>query len=241
MKNLIKHFDFQNQDALDTTYWTIATGGKWANNELQIYTDKKTNLLFENGLVIKATYINNKYYSARIHTKEKFSLKYGRLEITFKVPKGKGTWPAIWMMPVHNEYGRWPKSGEIDIMEHTANKLDEPFFCLHTEKYNHTGTEAYKKVKNIPGFSDEFNKIVLDWEEDKITYILNDEHIATYTRGMNGLDSTHKGWPFDQEFYLIINLAIGGTFGGKVDNKCFPQEFIIKDIKIFSKGVKDHG
>jgi beta-glucanase (GH16 family) len=238
---LIKHFDFENQNELDLKYWTIATGSKWANKELQIYTDNKNNLFFENGLLIQATYENNKYYSARLHTKNKFSIKYGRIEIIFKVPKGKGTWPAIWMMPVNNEYGVWPKSGEIDIIEHSGNRLDKPFFCLHTEKYNHTGKEKYKLEKHIPGFSDDFNKITLDWGKDKITYFLNDEHLVTYRKGMDGLDNSYKGWPFDKEFYLLINLAIGGTFGGTVDDNCFPQKYIIKDIKIFSEGVKNHG
>lgn len=241
MMKLIKHFDFSNQSALDKDYWTIATGDKWSNNELQIYTDNKNNVFFENGLVIKATHENNKYFSGRIHTKHKFSFRYGKIEVTFKVPKGKGTWPAIWMMPVDNEYGRWPRSGEIDIMEHSGNRLDKPFFCLHTEKYNHTGKEKYKLEKIIPNFSGDFNKIILEWDEDRITYILNDKHLVTYTKGMDGLDSSYKGWPFDKEFYLIINLAIGGTFGGPVDNTCFPQEYIIKDIKIFSKGENEHG
>lgn len=238
MMKLIKHFDFSNQNEIDLNDWTIAVGNKWANRELQIYTDSADNIFFNNGLVIRATFDGEKYYSGRIHTKNKFRFKYGRVEVVFKVPKGKGTWPAIWMMPVENSYGGWPKSGEIDIMEHSGNKLDQPFFCLHTEKYNHTSNELYKLQKHIPDFSADFNKITLDWEEDKITYTLNDRHLVTYSKGMDGLDNTNKGWPFDKEFYLIINLAIGGTFGGKVDNDCFPQDYIIKDIKIFSKGVK---
>lgn len=241
MMKLIKHFDFTKQNELDKNYWSIATGDKWANNELQIYTNNKNNLFFENAFVIRATKENDKYYSARVHTKHKFSIKYGRVEAVFKVPKGKGMWPAIWMMPENNEYGHWPKSGEIDIMEHSGNRLDKPFFCLHTEKYNHTNKEVYKYEKTIKGFSNGFQKVTLDWDENKICYSLNDKHLVTYEKGKNELDTTYKGWPFDKEFYLIINLAVGGTFGGPVDDDCFPQDYVIKEIKVYSKGVEEHG
>lgn len=238
---LLKHFDFLNQEELDFNDWSIVTGDKWHNNEMQIYTNHTINVKFENGLVIQATKNDKNYFSGRLSTKGKFSFKYGRLEAIFKVPKGRGTWPAIWMMPVDNKYGDWPKSGEIDIMEHTGNKLDNPFFCLHTEKYNHTTKEEYHKEIEIDNFSDSFQKITLDWEKDKITYLLNDEHIVTYNKGQNGLDENHEGWPFDQEFYLILNLAIGGTFGGEIDDNMFPQKFIIRDIKVYSKGEKENG
>ncbi len=232
---LIKHFDFSNIDQLNRNEWTVAVGKKWSNNEVQEYVDDEEHLYFDkdNGLTIKATYKNNQVKSTRIHTKDKFYFKHGKIDIIAKVPSGKGTWPALWMMPQEARYGGWPRSGEIDIMEHVGNEPNKIYTCIHTEAYNHRLDEQYYKVyfgKNIP---DQFHKYSLLWEENKITYFLNDEIITTYQRGEEGKDTSHKGWPFNEDFYLIINLAIGGTLGGEVDYTCFPQTFCVKDIKIY--------
>lgn len=230
---LIKHFDFSNESSLDLTDWNIQVGEKWANNELQHYVDKKENLYFDDGLVIQGTHTDGVYESARINTKNKVTMKYGKIELIFKVPKGKGTWPALWMMPNENKFGHWPKSGEIDLMEHVGRELDEVFFCLHTEDYNHSkGTDYYKKIY-YKGFSDDFQKVTMEWSNTNIKYLLNDVEIVNYIKGADGKNSKTSGWPFDEEFYLLINLAIGGKFGGPVDNDIFPEKFIIKDVKIY--------
>jgi len=231
--------DFTKETTLNTEIWNIAVGEKWANNELQRYTDKNKNLyLSDEGLVIQATKENGIYESARIHTKDKFFFKYGRGEIIAKVPSGKGTWPAIWMMPQFSEYGRWPRSGEIDIMEHTGNKKDMLYLCIHTEAYNHTRKDQYFYTVQKDNIADEFHRFGFEWTEDSITYYIDGEKEHTYHRGEEGKVSSHKGWPFDQPFYLILNLAIGGTLGGQVDPNCFPQQFIIKSINIEEKEAK---
>lgn len=230
---LIKHYDFSNQKNLNRDDFNVKVGEKWHNFELQHYIDSEETLFFDDGLVIKAIKKNGHYKSARIDTKGKFSFKYGKVEAIFKVPKGKGTWPAIWLYPVENKYGFWPKSGEIDIMEHVGRDLDKVFCCLHSELYNHKEGSEYFDEKKVEGFSDDFQKITLVWDEKKISYLLNDEEIATYHKGQDGRDTSPKGWPFDEEFFLIINMAIGGKFGGEVDDSIFPQEFIVKDIKIY--------
>jgi len=230
---LYKHFDFTNDTNLDTNYWNVAVGDKWSNAELQRYVDSKENLYFDNGLVIKATLKDGKYDSSRINTKGKFSIKYGKIDIIAKLPKGVGTWPALWLMPVENKFGHWPRSGEIDLMEHVGRDLDTLFFCLHTEDYNHTKDTDYKKVIHIPGLTDDFHKFGLEWKEGSITYFLDDKEMVKYTKGEDGKTTSPSGWPFDEHFYLIINLAIGGKFGGEVDPSCLPQEFIVKDIKIY--------
>lgn len=229
---LIKHYDFTTLTKLDKDF-TIATGDKWANNEQQIYTDHPNNIFFDNGLVLKATKENDIIKSARIHTKNNFSFLYGRIDIIAKVPKGKGTWPALWMMPQEDRYGHWPKSGEIDIMEHCGNDLNELFLCIHTEAYNHTREEQYYKTIHVDDLTDRFHKYSLLWEKNRITYLLNDKVITSYVKGEDGKDSSNKGWPFNHPYYLIMNLAIGGSFGGAVDHTMFPQEFIIKDVKIY--------
>ena len=234
---LIKHYDFTNDKEINREEWNISVGEKWANNEAQQYVDSINNLYFDEGLHIRATLEDGIIKSSRINTKHKFSFKYGKIDLIAKVPKGKGTWPALWMMPEESLYGGWPKSGEIDIMEHCGNNLNELFLCLHTEKYNHRDNpnreEQYDTRFNIPDLSDKFHKFSLLWEENAITYYLNDKQMVRYERGENGRDGSIKGWPFDQNFYLLINLAMGGTFGGEIDMDSFPQEFIVKDVKIY--------
>lgn len=236
---LIKEYDFTNMTTLEDTDWNIQVGEKWQNNEQQQYVSDKENIFFDDGLHIKATIKNGIIKSGRINTRNNFSFLYGRIDIIAKVPKGVGTWPALWMMPQHSPYGYWPRSGEIDIMEHAGQNLNELFLCLHTEKYNHRDNpnveEQYYTKVYVEDLTDTFYTYSLDWTEDTITYLLNDQVVATYTRGQDGRDATEKGWPFDNPYYLIINLAIGGTFGGKVDMSMFPQEFIIKNIKVYQK------
>ena len=234
---LIKHYDFTKDTEINRDEWNIAVGEKWANNEKQQYVDSLNNLFFDDGLHIKATLEDGIIKSSRINTKHKFSFKYGKVDIIAKVPKGKGTWPALWMMPEDSVYGFWPHSGEIDIMEHCGNDLNELFLCLHSEKYNHRDNpnkeEQYYESYIIPDLTDRFYKYSILWEEDSITYYLDDKELVKYEKGQDGRDATHKGWPFDQNFYLLINMAMGGSFGGKIDMDCFPQEFIVKDIKIY--------
>lgn len=227
--------DFTKNQSLDPQIWNIAVGKKWANNESQQYTDKDNNLFFsEEGLVIQATLTNGIYESARIHTRDKFYFKYGRGEIIAKVPSGKGTWPALWMMPQDSVYGHWPKSGEIDIMEHTGNKKDLIYLSLHTEKYNHLKKDQYFFSVQKQDIADQFHVFGFEWKQNEISYFIDGKKEHTYKKGENGKDSNHQGWPFDQAFYLIMNLAIGGNLGGKIDDQSFPQKFVIKSIHIES-------
>lgn len=228
--------DFTKEQNLDESIWNIAVGKKWANNESQEYTDSSKNIFFnEEGLVIQATYDGNVIESARIHTQHKFFFKYGRGEFVAKVPSGKGTWPALWMMPEDSVYGHWPRSGELDIMEHTGNQKDLLFLCIHTEKYNHMGKEQYYYTVQKNDIADQFHTYGFEWDEDSFTYFIDGVKEHTYHKGEEGKDATDKGWPFDQPFYLIMNLAIGGNLGGKIDFDSFPQQFVIKSIYIEEK------
>ncbi len=230
---LYKHFDFTKDQELNRNDWNVSVGKKWANNEVQQYTDSKDTLYFNNGLVLRAINDNGVIKSARINTKSKVFFKHGKIEFTCKVPKGKGTWPAVWMMPEIAKHGQWPKSGEIDLLEHTANDMDKFYACLHTEGYNHKNGLPYDTRFLVKGLSDDFQTYGFDWDENKVTYYLNGKEMVTYTKGENDRDTTHVGWPFNEDFYFILNLAVGGMFGGEVDYSCFPQEFIIKEIKVF--------
>ena len=232
MKKLIKHYDFTKMSSLDKFEWNIAVGEKWANEELQHYVDDEQHIFFQNGLVLRATYKDGVYESARINTRDKFSFKYGKVEITAKVPKGRGTWPALWMLSQENRYGRWPMSGEIDIMEHVGRNEDNIFMCLHTETYNHRRSAQYYFENKIVDATKEFHVYSIDWDENNIIYYIDGVEQVHYNK-YDKEDHSHSGWPFDQEFFLIMNLAIGGKFGGLVDNNIFPVDFIIKDIKVY--------
>ncbi len=232
MRKLIKHFDFTNETKLNENDWNIAVGDQWANEELQHYVDDPKNLFFDNGLVIRATKEDPVYHSARINTKDKFSIQYGRIDIVAKVPMGRGTWPALWMLSQENHFGRWPRSGEIDIMEHVGRNQDVVFLCLHTEAYNHRQEKQYYFETKIEGVSTTFHTYSIDWDSESITYYIDNQMMVKYNKH-DKPDTSAKGWPFDQEFFLIINLAIGGKFGGPVDDSIFPVEFVIKDIKVY--------
>jgi beta-glucanase (GH16 family) len=234
MKTILD-LDFTKMNSLPRDVFNVAVGEKWANKELQQYVDDEKHLYFEDGLVINATYEDGIYESVRLNTKEKFMFQYGRVDIVAKVPKGKGTWPALWMMSSDNRYGHWPKSGEIDILEHVGRDLDKVIMCLHTELYNHRKGSEYYYDTVIPGLSEGFHTYSLDWTEDSITYYVDDQLYASYKKGENGKNTSHEGWPFDHPFYIIMNLAIGGMLGGDVDETCFPQQFIIKSLKVTKK------
>jgi len=225
--------DFTKIKELPRDIFNVQVGDKWANRELQHYVDDSEHIDFtEEGLVIRATYKNGIYESARINTKGKFAFQYGRIDFVAKLPLGKGTWPALWMMSDDNRYGYWPKSGEIDIMEHTGVEPGKLLLCIHTEKYNHRNKEQYYSEMIIPEIVKGFHKYSLIWEEDKLIYLLDDVELNRYIKGQNGFDKDAAGWPFDHPYYFIMNLAIGGMLGKDPDSKVYPQEFIIKSVEV---------
>lgn len=227
------HIDFRKVKTLEPSIFTVVVGEKWANEELQHYVDKPENLLFTSeGLVLRATHPSTGLYeSIRIDTKDKFFFTYGEIEIVAKVPDGIGTWPALWMMSQDNRYGTWPRSGEIDIMEHVGRDKDNLFLCLHSETYNHTRLLQRYKEHKLPTATTAFHTYGLKWEKDLITYLVDGLEVSRYSR-FDLEDQTQKGWPFDHDYYLLMNLAIGGKFGGSVDDSVFPQDFIIQSLSI---------
>lgn len=192
------------------------------------------------------------YTSARLTTKGKGDWLYGRFEIKARVPQGVGTWPAIWMLPTENKYGGWPKSGEIDIMENVGYDPEVIWGSAHTEAYNHViNTHKNGSIK-LEGAHQNFHKYTLEWYPNRyeiyvdntlIFTFKNENHQANSTTlitqtdiGNNSINRTTV-WPFDHPFYLIINLAIGGNWGGQkgIDNNSFPHKLEIDYVRIFQK------
>jgi beta-glucanase (GH16 family)/glycerophosphoryl diester phosphodiesterase len=219
--------------------WIYDVGGKgWGNNEKQFYTDADTlNAKVEKGVLNiiarKADKEANNYTSARIASKNKFDWKYGRLEVRAMLPKGRGLWPAIWMLPTDWKYGGWPRSGEIDVMEHVGFDADTVHGTVHTKSFNHTiGTQVGKQIKSETLYT-EYHIYALEWFEDRIDIYMDDNKYFTFNNSKKGIDE----WPFDQNFHLLLNLAVGGNWGGKegIDDTIFPAAMKVDYVRVFQK------
>lgn len=227
-----------NKEYIDLTKWEYEVNGDGGgNNELQFYTASPNNSYIENGkLVIKAikeTYQNREYTSARIRSKNRGDWLYGRIEVSAKIPKGVGTWPAIWMLSTDWSYGGWPESGEIDIMEHVGYDPNVVHGSIHTKAYNHTiGTQKSSKL-TIPTATTEFHKYAVEWFEDHIDFYIDDIKYFTFNNENKGWEY----WPFDKRFHLILNIAVGGNWGGiyGIDPKAFPAIMKIEYVRVYQK------
>ncbi len=223
---------------IDLTKWEHEVNGDGGgNNELQYYTNLPTNSFIENGhLVIKAIYEDYQsrdFTSARMRTKYKGDWLYGRIEVSAKIPAGRGTWPAIWMLPTDWEYGDWPSSGEIDIMEHVGYDPNVIHGSIHTLAYNHTiGTQKTAQL-TVPTAITSFHKYAIEWFEDHIDFFIDDTKYFTFTNENKGW----QYWPFDKRFHLILNLAVGGNWGGAegIDVAAFPANMEVDYVRIYKK------
>ncbi len=229
--------DFENSGAPDNEKWGYDIGDHgWGNNELQNYTNTRTNSFVKDGkLTINAVKSNGSWSSARLVTRGKGDWLYGRIEVKAKLPEGKGTWPAIWMLPTDWAYGGWPQSGEIDIMEHVGYDFGVVHGTIHTEAYNHSiGTQLGKSVE-VKNVSTEFHVYAIDWTEDEIVWYVDGEE---YYRIENP-NKSYKEWPFDKRFHLILNIAIGGNWGGAqgIDANLDEATMEIDYVKVFQKDL----
>jgi beta-glucanase (GH16 family) len=233
---LVFEEDFSTQKELNLNHWVIDTGDHGGgNNEAQYYTPGNHNLTFEDGALQfegrKETYKSKEYTSAKIWTKGKLAWQYGRFEIVAKLPRGKGTWPAIWTLGVQQGNEKWPAIGEIDIMEHIGKNQDHIHFSLHTQKYNHRINTQPTYHTDITKVSDEFKNYAIEWDDEKIAFFVDGTHYVTFKKA-DYADS----WPFDKPHYLILNLALGGGWGGAIDDSCLPQRLSVKSVRIYQKG-----
>lgn len=233
--------EFDYEGLPDSTKWSYDTKGNahgWGNNEAQHYTSHNPdNAFVENGVLTITARIDSmegkKYTSARLISKEKGDWLYGRFEIRAKLPSGLGTWPAIWMLPTDWEYGGWPASGEIDIMENVGYDPDTIVGSAHTESYNHMkGTQKSVKIYGPTSYTS-FHTYALEWEESEYRLYMDDNHFFTFKNEGTGF----KEWPFDKRFHLLLNLAIGGNWGGKkgIDDSLFPHKFLIDYVRVYKQ------
>jgi len=228
--------EFDYTGTPDTSKWTYDLGGSgWGNNELEDYTKAASNVNVANGnLVITARKENvggMNYTSARIVSKNAGSMKYGRVEVSAKMPSGRGTWPAIWMLPDKYVYGSWPNSGEIDIQEMVGYNPYVAYFTIHTQLYNGAiGTQKGGSTNIQTAYSD-YHKYRLDWTPYAVSGYYDDNLVFSYVNVGAGSPS----WPFDQSFHLLMNIAVGGNWGGAkgVDDSIFPQSMTVDYVRFY--------
>ena len=209
----------------------------WVNNELQNYVNHKTPegaLVTEvkNGtLRITALKENGKIYSGRVYAKVKSGWTYGYIEASIKLPKGKGTWPAFWMMPVN--FKSWPADGEIDIMEEVGYHPDYVSSSLHANAHVHSNNTQVTHEMKCPGAEGEFHTYAILWTSKNITTYVDGNVQLTYDNRGLGRDD----WPYDDPFYIIFNLAWGGSWGGAqgVDESALPCTMEVDYVRVFQK------
>jgi len=204
--------EFNNDGPPDASKWGYDLGaGGWGNGELQFYTNRSENAVVQGGMLkikmIKENYSGSAYTSARLLSKNKYAFTYGKVEARAKLPLGKGTWPAIWMLGSNINTVSWPACGEIDIMEHVGKDQDRIHGTLHYP--GRFGGNADGSSKVIPDVSTAFHLYSLEWSATSIK-IFTDGLLIHSVANSNSI-------PFNQNFFIILNLAMGGSFGGNVD------------------------
>ncbi|MBY0478661.1 MAG: glycoside hydrolase family 16 protein [Chitinophagaceae bacterium] len=241
-KKLVWADEFNYTGLPDSLKWSYDLGRGcpqncgWGNNELQYYTQRrKENARVENGKLIiqahKENYQDAAYTSARLVSKNKGDWTYGRFEAKAKLPAGTGMWPAIWMLPTNWEYGGWPHSGEIDIMENVGYWPDSALGTVHTNAYNGMkGTQRTNGLR-ITDLSTAFHVYAIEWTPESILFFIDGKKYNEFKNEHTGKDA----WPFDKAFHLLLNVAVGGNWGGKfgVDDKIFPQKMEVDYIRVY--------
>jgi beta-glucanase (GH16 family) len=221
----------------DSTMWGYNVGGHgWGNDELEYYTKNRLeNARVENGMLTiearKEDYKGMNYTSARLVTRSKGDWLFGRVEVRAKLPKGKGTWPAIWMLSSDWAYGGWPESGEIDIMEHVGYDPDVIHFSTHCKDYYFKIGTQKTYVIRVPRTDSIFYTYAMEWYPDRIEGYVDDSLYFTVKNEYQGWAK----WPFDKPFHLILNIAVGGGWGGVmgIDDSIWPQQMQVDYVRVY--------
>lgn len=242
---LVWHDEFDEPE-VSPLRWEFEVNGKGGgNNELQYYTARKENCFIDNGMLViqalKETYTGpdgtRQYTSARLRTRHRGDWLYGRFEIRAKLPYGKGIWPAIWMMPTDERYGGWPSSGEIDIMELLGHEPNKVYGTLHFGGPwpNHQQSGASYRLPSGT-FAEDFHVFALEWDTTTIRWYVDDKLYSTKTQDVWYTYAAPRPAPFDQRFYLILNVAVGGNWPGNPDTTTvFPQRMWVDYVRVFQR------
>jgi beta-glucanase (GH16 family) len=235
---LVWHDEFNYKGLPDSAKWNYDVGGNgWGNNEKQFYTHHQLkNARVENGNLIiearKEKLEGMDYTSARLVTKDKYNWQYGKIEVRAKLPKGIGTWPAIWMLNFKTPL-KWPDDGEIDIMEHVGYHEGFIHASIHYKKYYHVINTQKTAITEIKDCCSKFHIYSMEWNADSICIFVDHKKYFSFTNEHKGKDY----WPFDTPFHLLLNIAVGGNWGGQkgIDDSIFPQQMLIDYVRIYQK------
>ena len=220
--------EFNINGAPDASKWTYDLGaGGWGNSELQYYTNRPSNVIVQNGVLkitaVKESYSGSSYTSARIKSQGLYAFTYGRVEISAKLPSALGTWPALWMLGSNITNTAWPACGEMDIMEQKGNELNKIYGTIHYP--GHSGGGGVGSTLTIANSSTQFHKYTLDWSAATIKmYVDNVLYLTVPNTG---------SLPFNQNFFFIINMAMGGTFGGTVSPAFTSDTMEVDYIRVY--------
>ncbi len=233
--NLIWQDEFDG-DTIDPANWTFDIGaGGWGNGEAEFYTSRPENSRVENGmLVIEARqekYEGSYYTSSRLKTQGLQNFQYGRVEARLKVPRGKGLWPAFWILGSNFNGSNWPDCGEIDIMEYIGKEPDLIMGTLHGPGYS--GALGYTKWnRQTYNIADDFHTYAIEWEPNGIRWYYDGAHYHTVTP----TDIGDREWVFDHPFFIILNLAVGGQLPGPVGlDTEFPTQYYVDYVRVYQR------
>ncbi len=227
-------------DAVDRSNWTYDIGGwGWGNGEAQYYTERPENARTQNGLLVielrREKFEDSYYTSARLKSQGLREFQYGRIEARLKVPKGSGTWPAFWMLGANfeqdavDEANRWPNIGEIDVMEYVGREPDLVLGTLHGPGYAGAGSKSQWNRQEFE-IGDEFHTFAVDWDAEGIRWFFDGE--MYYELGPENL--SNRKWVFDHPFFIVLNLALGGTLGGNIALDLeFPIQYYVDYVRVY--------
>ncbi len=229
--------DSFNETALDTTHWSVIKRNlaDWGNT----LSDHPDCIYIKDGKLYLRGIVNpdfekdtSRYLTGGVETKEKFAFQYGKIEIRAKLENAQGAWPAIWMLADQPKYGAYPRNGEIDLMEH-LNFEDQVYQTVHSyytlELKEKTNPPYYKTT---PVETENYNTYGMEWFPDKLAFTLNGKETFTYPR-LEDVDTSQ--WPFDQPFFLMIDMQLGGSWVGEVDPEDLPVQMIVDWVRVYQK------
>lgn len=227
--------EFEVDGAPDANNWTLRTGtgeNGWGNGEAQFYTDRLDNARVEEGMLKitakRENFSGSNFTSARLASEDKFEFTYGKVEIRAKLPKGGGTWPALWLLGADFRTNIWPAAGEIDIMEHVGNNEGVVQAALHSP--SSFGDTQNKATTPLPTATDEFHIYGMIWTEEYIEFYVDDqEPFYRYSPNVRNADT----YPFNKDFFLILNVAMGGTLGGAIDGAFIESTMEVDYVRVY--------
>lgn len=227
--------EFETPGAPDPATWDYEEGFL-RNEESQYYTrGRRENARVEGGALViearKERFATGEYTSASLVTRGRREITYGRVEVRAKLPRGRGMWPAIWMLGADIGTVGWPRCGEIDVMEHVGFEPGRVYGTVHTEAYNHVkGTQRGGQV-DVGDLYDTFHVYAVEWRPERIDFSVDGRAYFSFAKEPGG----PTVWPFDRPHDLILNVAIGGSWGGQqgVDDSAFPQRMVVDYVRVY--------